>query len=452
MTVTEGRAAMSTASISDAREVLSVTQAERDKAKKAGNSLPDGSYPINNVAQLHAAAVLAASHHGDWKAAQALIRRRAKELGVDVTTLPGFGGSTAQDRSAFELRKRHRGRMAGFRERRNLPFTRGDIEMRAKPSGTGGTVYEFRGFGATFWPDEFEIYDKWGEPFLENLATTGVDRTLREKPDTRFFVGHNESDLALARTAHGNHPGTMTLSKHTRGLEAYVPSLDGRSSRVMDLVVAIERGDMDQMSIGFVTRGQEWSADYERRTLTDIDLNNGDVSVVAIPANPRTSASVAAVPVSDALSRRWEGEKLSRQAAERRAAMNAAAATDTHDHPHFHQDDADHDHDHDTHGDGDNDADDRASRRPREHRGNPVDQDLGDSSDYDVYTGPLPHPPMTGMHAHEHPSYGGDALVRINDDGVPAMEEQQGAIASLAAARALLETRRRQLDLLRRQG
>jgi HK97 family phage prohead protease len=72
-------------------ELLSVTQAERDKAHAAGNSLPDGSYPVNNVAQLHSAAVLAASHHGDWKAAQALIRRRAKELGVDVATLPGFG-------------------------------------------------------------------------------------------------------------------------------------------------------------------------------------------------------------------------------------------------------------------------------------------------------------------------------------------------------------------------
>ena len=72
-------------------ELLSVPQAERDKAHAAGNSLPDKSYPINNVAQLHSAAVLAASHHGDWQAAQTLIRRRAKELGVDVTTLPGFG-------------------------------------------------------------------------------------------------------------------------------------------------------------------------------------------------------------------------------------------------------------------------------------------------------------------------------------------------------------------------
>lgn len=70
---------------------LSVTQAERDKAHAAGNSLPDKSYPINNVKQLHSAAVLAASGHGDVAAAKRLIRRRAKELGVDVNSLPGFG-------------------------------------------------------------------------------------------------------------------------------------------------------------------------------------------------------------------------------------------------------------------------------------------------------------------------------------------------------------------------
>lgn len=85
------------------RERRAVTQADRDKANAAGNSLPDGSYPINNVDQLKAAAVLAASHHGDWKAAQALIRRRAKELGVDVSTLPGFGEEHAAS-GPYELR------------------------------------------------------------------------------------------------------------------------------------------------------------------------------------------------------------------------------------------------------------------------------------------------------------------------------------------------------------
>jgi hypothetical protein len=87
---------------------LSVTQAERDAAHAEGNSLPDKSYPIRNVKQLHSAATLAASHHGDWKAAQKLIRRRAKELGVDVNTLPGFGDGDSDDLAATSpYRRRH---------------------------------------------------------------------------------------------------------------------------------------------------------------------------------------------------------------------------------------------------------------------------------------------------------------------------------------------------------
>lgn len=73
-----------------ALKLLDVPQSERDQAVKENNALPDGSYPIRNVKQLKAAATLAASKHGDWRAAQKLIRRRAKELGVDVTTLAGF--------------------------------------------------------------------------------------------------------------------------------------------------------------------------------------------------------------------------------------------------------------------------------------------------------------------------------------------------------------------------
>lgn len=76
---------------------LSIPQADRMKAAKEGNALPDGSYPIRNAKELHAAAVLAASGHGDVTAAKALIRKRAKELGVDVTSLPGFGKTNASE-------------------------------------------------------------------------------------------------------------------------------------------------------------------------------------------------------------------------------------------------------------------------------------------------------------------------------------------------------------------
>ena len=47
-----------------------------------GNALPDGSYPINDPEDLHSAAVLARSGHGDAAAAKRLIARRAKAMGV----------------------------------------------------------------------------------------------------------------------------------------------------------------------------------------------------------------------------------------------------------------------------------------------------------------------------------------------------------------------------------
>jgi hypothetical protein len=72
----------------------------RKKAAGSGHALNDGSYPIEDKKHLHSAAVLAASHHGDWKAAQSLIRKRARELGVDVASLPGFGQSAGDGEKA----------------------------------------------------------------------------------------------------------------------------------------------------------------------------------------------------------------------------------------------------------------------------------------------------------------------------------------------------------------
>jgi hypothetical protein len=75
----------------------SLSTDERKRLAKLGHALPDGSYPVPDREHLHAAAVLAASRHGDFEAARRLIRKRAKELGVDVTTLPGFGAGSSGD-------------------------------------------------------------------------------------------------------------------------------------------------------------------------------------------------------------------------------------------------------------------------------------------------------------------------------------------------------------------
>ena len=84
--------------------------------------------------------------------------------------------------------------------------------------------------------------------------------------------------------------GRCGLSQDTRGLHV-MAQMDGRRTDVRNLAYAVERGDMDQMSIGFVTMGQEWSKDYEQRSMLDLELHRGDVSAVALAANPATSGA-----------------------------------------------------------------------------------------------------------------------------------------------------------------
>jgi hypothetical protein len=59
-----------------------ISAAERKRLASEGKALPDGSYPIENAEDLHNAAILARSGHGDVAAAKRLIAKRAKELGV----------------------------------------------------------------------------------------------------------------------------------------------------------------------------------------------------------------------------------------------------------------------------------------------------------------------------------------------------------------------------------
>lgn len=55
---------------------------QRKKLASEGKALPNGTYPIETSADLHPATVLARSGHGDTAAAESLIARRARDLGV----------------------------------------------------------------------------------------------------------------------------------------------------------------------------------------------------------------------------------------------------------------------------------------------------------------------------------------------------------------------------------
>jgi HK97 family phage prohead protease len=369
------------------------TMAEDRAAKPYGDVTyadpENGKYPIDTEAHIRAAwsyinmpknAAVYPLNGVTLESVKSRIRAAMKRIGAEVGDGDNDADDRAGSRASFELRKRRRASMLHQAERRGML-----VEVRAKPDGTGGTAFEFDGYGAVF-DAPFEMWDRWGEPYTEVVKPGAFTRSLaRRDLDVPFLVGHDDKRLAMARTKNG----TMQLSQDSSGLHVHA-RMDGRRSDVRDLAYAVERGDQDEMSIGFVTEGQSWSDDYETRNMLDLDMHRGDVSSVALAANPATAGSSIAFPA----------ETLRRR--------NPAA----------------------------------------EQRANPIDQNLGDSPDYNPWKNMPGAQQCENCDAMQSPaakfcdSCGGDALIRVNDDGVPAMEEEQGAAASLGL-------RRRQLELLK---
>jgi HK97 family phage prohead protease len=118
-------------------------------------------------------------------------------------------------------------------------------------------------------------------PFTERIAPGAFRKTLNETPDVRLLINHE--GLPLARTKNG----TLLLTEDEVGLrfDAELPD----TTEAKDLYTLIERGDVDQMSFAFRVIRQKWNSDRTERTLTEVSLADGDVSVVTYPAYPTTS-------------------------------------------------------------------------------------------------------------------------------------------------------------------
>lgn len=164
---------------------------------------------------------------------------------------------------------------------------------------------EFRRFAAqglevrsaTDGSDQIEIV---GTPIVYNVGYTVVDmfgafeetmhagvasNLLAAGCDTRFLLNHD--GLPMARTL----PGTLVLTDGIDGL-GMVALCDARQQLANDLAVAIERGDVTQMSCGFIVASDEWTSDYTQRDIYRFE-ELFDVSAVTYPASPTTSIELA---------------------------------------------------------------------------------------------------------------------------------------------------------------
>ena len=140
-------------------------------------------------------------------------------------------------------------------------------------------------------------------PFKERI-NKGAFKTSLEKDDIRALWNH-DANYVLGR----NKAGTLELTETNKGLRVRIHPPDTQWAR--DLTESIRRGDVTQMSFGFVVEKETWSVEGKEdiRTLEQVKLY--DVSPVTFPAYLDTD-----VGVRSAMERynKYKQEKTKRQA------------------------------------------------------------------------------------------------------------------------------------------
>jgi HK97 family phage prohead protease len=191
---------------------------------------------------------------------------------------------------ALDAEEDSRSKMTKKIERRT--FTIKNVEARQAEDGT----MRLSGYAAVFNNDSVPL------PFIERIAPGAFRKTLAETPDVRLLINHE--GLPLARTKNG----TLRLKEDEAGLYMDADLPDTQAAR--DLYTLVERGDVDQMSFAFRVIRQKWNDMRTERTLTELSLADGDVSVVTYPAYPTTTVE-AREHLQNAIQAVKEGREIS---------------------------------------------------------------------------------------------------------------------------------------------
>jgi len=123
--------------------------------------------------------------------------------------------------------------------------------------------------------------------FQERILPGAFKKSIKND-DVRALFNH-DPNYVLGR----NKSGTLTLKEDDKGLAINIIPPDTQIAR--DLIVSIERGDINQMSFAFQVMEEAWiksenDKEPEKRDLIRVKLY--DVSPVTFPAYPTTDVAV----------------------------------------------------------------------------------------------------------------------------------------------------------------
>lgn len=161
------------------------------------------------------------------------------------------------------------------------------------------------------------VFNSWSEtlggifPFKEKVRKGAFNESIG-RDDIRALFNH-DPNYVLGR----NRAGTLELVEDDVGLRVRITPPD--TSWAKDIVTSIRRGDISQMSIGFVVEEDKWSTEdgIDTRELRKVQLF--DVSPVTFPAYTATDVGVRAMQEYDG----YKAEQRSREQAEQESAKRA---------------------------------------------------------------------------------------------------------------------------------
>ena len=186
----------------------------------------------------------------------------------------------------------------GKKELRMLPMR----ELRVNESESGNYI---EGHAA--------VFDSWSEtlggifPFKEIVRKGAFNESIG-KDDIRALFNH-DPNYVLGR----NRAGTLELVEDEVGLRVRISPPD--TSWARDLQASIRRGDITQMSIGFIVEEDKWSTENGMDTREIRKVQLFDVSPVTFPAYTATDVGVRAMEEYNG----YKAEQRSKAAEERTA-------------------------------------------------------------------------------------------------------------------------------------
>jgi HK97 family phage prohead protease len=158
-------------------------------------------------------------------------------------------------------------------ERRCLPIT----ELRAIKSDDG---IKFEGYAAVFNKLSEDLHG-----FREKIKP-GAFKIALKNSDTRALFNH-DSNFVLGRKS----AGTLKLKEDKKGLYTEIDPPDTQWAR--DLAQSIERGDINQMSFGFMLEEDKWEETKNGIIRTLVKVKElADISPVTFPAYPDTTVAL----------------------------------------------------------------------------------------------------------------------------------------------------------------